>query len=83
MQSAIEPALLETRGVVQSVDVQRRELKLLSNNTVQAFDVPPDSAILLRGERVKMRLLQPMDEARIVYTRGTDALIARSIEIKR
>jgi hypothetical protein len=46
------------------------------------FDVPTDCAILLRGERVKLRLVQPHDCVRLTYRERRGLLAACVIEIE-
>src|SRR5262245_51429463 len=83
MPPAAGPAV-ETRevtGVIQSVDLARRELALLVDGTAQVFDVPPDCDVVLNGERVKLRLLQPLDPARVVYAEARGTRGARLVSV--
>jgi hypothetical protein len=44
--------------------------------------VPPDCNVVLRGERVKLRMVQPRDRVRVTYTELADSLVAREIEVR-
>jgi hypothetical protein len=61
------PSLLWADGIIQQVDTVNRELWVLVANASLSFDVPPDCAVLLNAERVKLRLLQPADRAHVFY----------------
>jgi hypothetical protein len=71
----------EASGVLQQVDVAGREVRALVDGQLMAFDVAPDCAILLHGERVKLRLLLPMDCTRITYTDADGRRVACSIAV--
>src|SRR5690242_10391250 len=58
---AQDEASREAEGVIQQVDSVNRDLKVLVQGRVTLFDVPVDCTILLHGEAVKLRLLQPRD----------------------
>jgi hypothetical protein len=58
------PTLL-AEGIVCQVDTINRELALLTDRARVVFDVPPDCTILLRAERVRLRVVQPRDRARV------------------
>lgn len=82
MQTFDAPAaVLRDEGVVCRVDVINRELVLLAGGTRVVFDVPPDCPIALRGERVRLRLVQPRDRARVTYALRRGRPTARSIHV--
>ena len=70
----------QVEGVIQSVDPIGRELVLLDGRE-RSFYVPLDCPIILNEERVKLRLLQPMDRATVRYTREHSHAVARSIVV--
>ena len=59
----VEIQVLE--GVIQHVDLINRDLTVLVRNGIALFDVPLNCKILLHGEAVKLRLLQPFDHVRL------------------
>jgi hypothetical protein len=73
---------LLAEGAVCQVDTINRELVLLVNGARLVVDVPPDCKIVLRGERIRLRVVQPRDRARVTYAvcRGRPA--ARSIDVQ-
>jgi hypothetical protein len=72
----------QTDGVVQRIDTVSRELTARVGTAVVTFDVPPDCPVVLRGERVKLRLVQPGDRVRVTYAPLRDALVARVVEVQ-
>ena len=46
-----------------------------------SFDVRPDCVITLRGERVKLRLIQPRDRVRVTYTERQGTRVAAAVEV--
>lgn len=71
----------EAEAVVHQVDSVCRELAAHVEGVPVTIYVPPDCEVVLRGERVKLRLVQPRDRLRLAYTERLDSLVARSIEI--
>jgi len=69
-------------GDVRRVDPVSRELDVHVSGTAVSFDVPPGCAITLRGERVKLRLLQPRDRVRVSFTESHGRRIADVIEVQ-
>jgi len=76
-----ETSVRELDGIIQQVDPVSRELVVLRNGDQVRFYVPIDCKILLNDERVKLRLLQPMDQACISFTRDNDHFVAHSIAV--
>ena len=74
--------VLEAEAVVHRVDPVNRELAALVGGVPVTIYVPPDSAVVLRGERVKFRMVQPGDRLRVAYTKLADPLVARAIEVR-
>ena len=66
-------------GTVLSVDTVNRELTVLSRAVRVAFDVPPGCPIVLRGERVKLRLVQPGDRVRVT---ADGPRVASAVEVQ-
>ena len=76
-----ETTVRELEGVIQQVNPVSRELVVLRNGNQINFYVPIDCQILLNDERVKLRLLQPMDQACISFTLENDHFVAHSIAV--
>ena len=71
----------EATGVVHGIDSVRRELMALVRGVAMRFYVPLDCLILLNNERVKLRMLQPMDRVRILYSGDLQPYTAHSITV--
>jgi hypothetical protein len=80
-RDASEPTL-RVDGVVRRVDPVGRALEVLAAGTPVTFDVRPDCAVTLRGERVKLRLVLPRDRVRVAYTETPGALAAVAVEVQ-
>jgi hypothetical protein len=68
-------------GVIQAVDVPGRTLTMLVDGVSTIFDIAPDCAIVLRGERVKLRLVLPSDTAHLVYRQTAEGPRAQVVEV--
>lgn len=69
-------------GVVHRVDTINRELTVFVNGELLTFDIPVGCPVILHGEPVKLRMVQPQDRVRILHA-GRGALrIARVIEVQ-
>jgi len=71
----------EVSGLIRELDVPGRQLTVLVDGTEVCFDVAPDCTVLLHDDRVKLRLLQPRDHARVVYTESADGPVAHAIRV--
>src|SRR4051812_39024477 len=80
-QSSCKPAL-GAEAVVQRVDPVNRELAALVGGVLVNIYVPPDCEVVLRGERVKLRMVQPRDRVRVTCTELDGSLLAREIEVQ-
>ncbi len=76
-----EEILVEICTTLRRVDAVSRQVEVQAGETVRAIDVPTDCPVLLNGELVKLRLLQPRDRARIVYAPGDEGWTARMIRV--
>jgi hypothetical protein len=74
--------LVEINGVVRRVDPAGREVEVQIAGAPVSFDVRPGCVITLRGERVKLRLIQPRDRVRVEYTECRGACVAGTIEVQ-
>jgi hypothetical protein len=74
--------VLETEAIVQRVDPVNRELAALVDGVRMNIYVPPDCGVMLHGERVKLRMIQPRDRVHVTYAEFADSLIAREIEVQ-
>jgi hypothetical protein len=72
----------EIDGIVRRVDPVRREVEVHGAGLPVRLDVRPDCVITLRGERVKLRLIQPRDRVRVKYTERSGARVADTIEVQ-
>jgi hypothetical protein len=70
------------QGAVQQVDTVGREITVLLSDGIAVFDVPPDCPIFLHGERIKLRMVQPRDQAKITFAKSRDARIALRLEVQ-
>jgi hypothetical protein len=68
--------------IVHRVDPINRELEALIDGRLVTIDVPPQCDVILRGERVKLRLVQPRDRLRMTYVENADCLVACVIEVQ-
>jgi hypothetical protein len=70
------------KGIVQRVDTVQREVKVLMQNGLGLFDIPPDCPIFLHGERIKLRMIQPRDHVNIRFIAGEELPMATSVEVQ-
>lgn len=76
-----EPAL-EADAIVHRVDAINRELAALVDGVLVTIYVPPACDVMLRGERIKLRMVQPRDRVRVTYTQYANSMIASAIEVQ-
>lgn len=69
-------------GYVHRVDTVNRELTVLVDGALLIFDVPVGCAVILHGEPVKLRMVQPRDRVRITHLNRGNLRIARTIEVQ-
>ena len=74
--------IVEIEGVVRRVDPVGREVEVQTAGTAVSFDIRPDCVITLRGERVKLRMIQLRDRVRVKYTERAGARVADTIEVQ-
>jgi hypothetical protein len=70
------------QGAVQRVNTVEREISVLLPTGLAVFDVPSNCPILLRGEPIKLRLIQPRDHVRIAFADHQGRLIANLLEVQ-
>jgi hypothetical protein len=70
------------QAVIHRIDLVNRELELLVGAVRMSVDVPPDCVILLRGEPVKLRMLQPGDRVEVAFRSRAGTAVARAIEVQ-
>src|SRR5688572_29169277 len=75
------PVPQRTEGVVQRLDIVDRELVVLLPAGLAVFDVPSSCAILLRGESIKFRVIQPGDRVRVTFIDSQGSKIAQMLEV--
>lgn len=81
IRNEFEPAL-EAEAVVHRVDPINRELAALVDGDLVMIYVPPACDLMLRGERIKLRMVQPRDRVRVTYTAFANSMIASAIEVQ-
>jgi hypothetical protein len=69
-------------GIVQGVDLVRRDLTVLLQSGVEVFDIPPDCPIVLRGEQIKLRMVQPRDHVWLKFHRTPERAVAEKVEVQ-
>lgn len=71
-------------GVARRIDAVARELTVDAGGALVAIDVPPDCPIILRGERIKFRMLLPRDRLRVRVTSAecSGTRVASAIEVQ-
>jgi hypothetical protein len=72
---------LQVEGTMCRVNTISRELNLFMNGGRAVFDVPPDCKIILRGERVRLRMVQARDIVRVTYMVAGGHHAARTIDV--
>ena len=80
--SDTDTAVLLADGPVRHVDLINRELTLDLTDGRVDFDVPTDCNILLRGELVRLRTVQPRDSVRVAYVIRHGRRAARTIDVR-
>jgi hypothetical protein len=81
MSSLQRDNIIEIRGPLQRIDPASRQVEVLVQGTVRVVDVPTACGVFLNGERVKLRLLQPLDRAHLICAPGEGTWIAESIRV--
>lgn len=69
-------------GMVHRVDTVNRELTVFVNGELLTFDVPVGCEVVLHGEPVKLRMVQPLDRLKITYASRGGLRVARAIEVQ-
>lgn len=75
------PLIEHLQGIVQKVNLLDRDLTIDDGVEAAVLDVPPDCPVLLHGERIKLRLLQPRDIVSIAFVRRDERLVAQKVEV--
>jgi hypothetical protein len=70
------------RGIVQSIDLVGRDLTVLLQTGITVFDIPPDCPILLHGEPIRLRMMQPRDHVRITFKCTSERLVAEKLDVQ-
>jgi hypothetical protein len=79
-QNSCESAL-ETEAVIHQVDPVTRELAAIVKGVHVTIYAPPACDVILRGERIKLRMVQPRDRVRVTYTESANPIVACAIEV--
>jgi hypothetical protein len=73
---------LDSVGVVHRVDTVNRELTVIVNGELLTFDVPVGCQVILHGEPVKLRIVQPQDRVKITHASCAGLRVARTIAVQ-
>jgi hypothetical protein len=68
-------------GTVQRVDLVQREITVDVGAQQVDVDVPPQCPVVLRGERIKLRIIQVGDVVRISLTPRAARCVAQCVEV--
>ncbi len=79
--SGVRP-VVHLDGVVRRVNPVSREVEVHAAGTTVSIDVRPDCVITLRGERVKLRMIQPRDRVRVTYAEHQGTPVAAAVEVR-
>ncbi len=72
----------QLEGTLKNVDLVNRVAEVQRGGRTVAFDVPPTCEVRLRGERVKLRMLQPSDAVTVRYRGAAGRHVANVIEVR-
>ena len=78
-----DPAVRNVCGPIVRVDALNRELTVRADGRALDFDIPPSCAIVLNGELVRLRLLQPLDPVHISFEERAGRRVACTILVTR
>jgi hypothetical protein len=73
---------LQSVGMVHRVDTIGRELAVWVSGDLLTFDVPIGCALVLHGERVRLRMVQPRDRVQVTYASRGSLLVALAIDVQ-
>lgn len=77
----IDPQSSQINGIVHQVDLVNRELTALVEERLVKVYLPTACEVVLRGERIKLRMIQLGDRVRVSYSDRDDLLVASAIEV--
>ena len=77
----LEEPFKATIGRIVQVDLVQREITVSTGSHLHQIDVPPQCPVMLRGERVKLRILQPGDIVRISSIAEGARFVAARVEV--
>lgn len=81
MPTFTSPREMRLSGMIHRLDLMNRELEMLTNMRRTAVVVPPGCVVLLRGEPVKLRILQPGDFIEVAFFMRGSMRVAREIKV--
>jgi hypothetical protein len=73
--------ITEIDGVVRRIDPISREGEFHTEGVTIRLDIPINCVITLRGERIKLRLIQPRDRVRVSYNEHRGIRAADAIDV--
>jgi hypothetical protein len=77
----VSPAARDVSGSVLRVDVPNRELTVQVDGRTIDLDVPLGCTVVLNGQPVRLRLVQPQDRVRVRYDAGPSRGVAVQIDV--
>ena len=72
----------QAEAIVHRVNAVDRELTVFVAGSLVSFYVPPGCPVILHGERVKLRMVQPRDRVRVTCSEQRGSLVAHAIEVQ-
>ena len=69
-------------GILQRLDLIDREITVRQESGSVTYAISSNCEVLLNGERVKLRMLQPRDHVRIAYRGRSEPPAALSVEAR-
>jgi hypothetical protein len=79
--SPLTHATRDVTGSVVRIDVPNRELTVQADGAPLDFDVPLGCTIVLNGQPVRLRLVQPQDRVRVRFEPGHQRGVAVQIDV--
>ena len=82
MSSASLSGECQVLGTIEEVDLLTREVTVALPEHTCVFDIPPGCPIVLHGERIKLRLVQPGDQVAITFLPRAELPIVKLLKVQ-
>lgn len=79
--NSTRPRSTQFEGLVLRVDLVNREVVAFVDGDLLKIFVPTDCNVVLRGERVKLRMVHSRDRVRVTCTRRGETVVAQAMEV--